>query len=226
MSPAPTHSVFLMPSASHATKGEAVLARAGIHSALIPVPRTLSSQCGVCLRVSLSERPRAEESLAAAEVQVSAIHDLKMRPSRKETGVSTQPSSDRPHAHPGSAWSNPGSNPELNPGPTVVAISSDGMGRGDDDLGRVLIRSHLHALTEISPKPDVMIFFNTGVMLAVEGSPALEDLRALEGQGARILLCGTCVGHFNLKEKVAVGEISNMYTISETLLRAGKVINL
>jgi selenium metabolism protein YedF len=100
------------------------------------------------------------------------------------------------------------------------------MGRGDDELGRVLLRSYLHTLTEITPRPDVLIFFNSGVMLAVEGSPALDDLRALAAQGVKLLLCGTCVGHFGLKDKVAVGEISNMYAISETLLRAHKVISL
>lgn len=112
------------------------------------------------------------------------------------------------------------------PGPIVFAISGDVMGRGDEELGRVLLRNHLHALSEVTPQPDVLIFFNSGVFLAVEDSPAVDDLRALAAQGAKILLCGTCLGHFDLKEKVAVGEISNMYTITETMLRAGKVINI
>lgn len=112
------------------------------------------------------------------------------------------------------------------PGPIVLAISSDCMGRGDDELGRVLLRSHLHVLGEVTPQPDVIIFFNAGVRLATEGSPALEDLRALAAQGAQILLCGTCLSHFELREKVAVGEISNMYAITETMLRANRVINL
>lgn len=111
-------------------------------------------------------------------------------------------------------------------GPVVFAISGDVMGRGDDELGRVLLRNHLHALSEVTPQPDVIIFFNSGVLLAVEDSPALDDLRTLGAQGAKILLCGTCLGHFGLKEKVAVGEISNMYTITETMLRAGRVINI
>jgi len=108
----------------------------------------------------------------------------------------------------------------------VEAISSDRMGRGDEQLGEVLMRSHLHTLTEVTPTPDVLILFNSGVKLAVEGSPVLDDLRALGEKGATILLCGTCLGHFALKEKVAVGEISNMYAISETLLKADTVVNL
>jgi selenium metabolism protein YedF len=111
-------------------------------------------------------------------------------------------------------------------GRIVLAVSSDTMGRGDDDLGRVLLRNHLHVLREVDPRPDVIVFLNSGVRLATEGSPALDDLRALAGQGVRMLLCGTCLGHFDLKECVAVGEVSNMYAISETMFRAAKVISL
>ncbi|MBN1628862.1 MAG: DUF3343 domain-containing protein [Thermoleophilia bacterium] len=71
-----THTIFLVPSASHATKGETALLRAGVACALIPVPRTLSSQCGVCLRVDLGARAGAAQVLAAAGVRVDAIHDL------------------------------------------------------------------------------------------------------------------------------------------------------
>jgi selenium metabolism protein YedF len=108
----------------------------------------------------------------------------------------------------------------------VVAVSSDRMGRGDDQLGEVLLRSFLHTLGEASPAPDTLIFYNSGVKLVVEASPALEDLHRLEAWGVKILLCGTCLGHFDLKDKVAAGEISNMYAITETMLGAAKVINL
>lgn len=113
----------------------------------------------------------------------------------------------------------------LLPSPAVVVIASDTMGRGDDELGHLLVRSYLHTLTEVSPRPDTLIFYSSGVRLAVEGSPALDDLRALADRGVRVLLCGTCLNHFGLKEKVAVGEISNMYAISETMLTAGKVVS-
>ncbi len=111
-------------------------------------------------------------------------------------------------------------------GPLVVAISQDRMGSGDPELGAVLIRSFLHTLNEIHPLPKIMIFFNTGVRLVVEGSPVLEDLQTLQRQGVQMLACGTCLGYFGLKEKLAVGEVSNMYTIAETLLGAGKVVTL
>ena len=112
------------------------------------------------------------------------------------------------------------------PGKTVLAISGDGMGRGDDDLGRMLMRTHLHVLSEAAQRPDTLVLFNGGVKLAARSSPVLNDLESLADQGARILLCGTCVGYFDLKDQVAVGEISNMHDITEAMLAAGKVINL
>ena len=111
-------------------------------------------------------------------------------------------------------------------GPLVLTIPSDTMGRGDDELGQILIRGFFHALGQTVPQPETIIFFNSGVKLVVEGSPVLEDLHALCGQGIEILACGTCLGHYSLKDKIAVGEVSNMYTIAETLLRAGKVVSL
>lgn len=111
-------------------------------------------------------------------------------------------------------------------GPTVVFIPSDGMGRGDDELGGILIRSFLHTLNEVEPLPDTIVFVNAGVKLTVEDSLVLEDLQFLEQRGVEILACGTCLGHFGLKAKMAIGEISNMYSIAETLLGAGKVVAL
>jgi selenium metabolism protein YedF len=111
-------------------------------------------------------------------------------------------------------------------GSLVLTISSETMGRGDDELGQILIRGFFHALGQTSPRPDTIIFFNSGVKLVVEGSPVLEDLQALCEQGIELLACGTCLGHFLLKDKVVAGEVSNMYTIAETLMRAGKVVNL
>ena len=111
-------------------------------------------------------------------------------------------------------------------GPLVLLIADNVIGGGDPELGDILIRGFLHTLGEVAPLPDTLIFLNNGVKLVVEGSKVLEDLQNLKAQGIEILACGTCLGHYGLKEKVAVGEISNMYTIAETLLRAGKVIRI
>jgi selenium metabolism protein YedF len=111
-------------------------------------------------------------------------------------------------------------------GPTVVVFPSDRMGRGDDELGTVLIKGFFHALGEVSPKPDILIFFNAGVKLTVQGSEVLDDLHSLEEQGANILVCGTCLDFYGLKEEIRAGMVSNMYDIAETMLSAGKVIRI
>ncbi len=112
-------------------------------------------------------------------------------------------------------------------GPLVLVIPSEFMGRGEHpELGQILIRGFFHTLGEVEPLPDTIIFFNSGVKLVVEGSPVVEDLQALRDRGVEILVCGTCLGHYELNERVAVGEVSNMYTIAETMLRAGKVVGL
>lgn len=108
----------------------------------------------------------------------------------------------------------------------VLLIPGETMGRGDDALGQILIRSFCHVLTEVTPRPDTVIFLNSGVKLVIGASPVLADLQAMAAQGVELLACGTCLGHYEIKDQVAVGEVSNMYTIAETLLRAAKVVTL
>jgi selenium metabolism protein YedF len=115
---------------------------------------------------------------------------------------------------------------ENNDNALVLMVDGATLGRGDDQLGGVLMRSFLHTLGEAEVIPGCIIFMNTGVKLVVGDSPVLEDLKTLRDQGVNILACGTCLGHFGLKEDIAVGEISNMYDITATMLRAGRVINL
>ena len=109
----------------------------------------------------------------------------------------------------------------------VLFVSSEHMGRGEhEELGHVLIRGFFHTLGEIEPIPGTVIFLNSGVKLVVEGSPVLEDLMALAGRGVEILACGTCLSYYELETKIVVGEISNMYTIAETLLNAERTVQL
>ena len=111
-------------------------------------------------------------------------------------------------------------------GPLVLVISADQMGRGEPALGQVLMRSFFHTLTQIGPRPDTLILFNTGVRLACQGSPVLDDLGALEAAGTAVLVCGTCLNYLELESQRAAGQVSNMYDIAETMLRAGKVVNI
>ena len=112
-------------------------------------------------------------------------------------------------------------------GPLVLVVPSETMGRGEhEELGRILTRAFFHTLGEVEPLPDSVIFLNSGVKLVVEGSPVVEDLQALAEDGVEILACGTCLGHYGLKGKVVVGAVSNMYTIAETMLGAGRQVTL
>jgi selenium metabolism protein YedF len=108
---------------------------------------------------------------------------------------------------------------------TVVYIGSDTMGRGDDDLGRKLMKVYLDTLSHFAREISHLIFVNSGVKLAVEGSPALDHLRDLADMGVEILSCGACLDHFGLKEKLAAGVVSNMYAILEVKLRAGRILS-
>lgn len=108
----------------------------------------------------------------------------------------------------------------------VILITKDKLGTGSDELGGLLMGSYLYALTESSQYPTSVIFLNGGVKLTVEDSGALEHIRSLESSGVEILSCGACLDYFRLKDKLAVGSISNMYTIVEKLNSAGNTITL
>jgi len=106
---------------------------------------------------------------------------------------------------------------------SIVVIASDMMGHGNDDLGRTLMQSFVYALTQLDALPQKIVLYNRGVLLAVENSSVLEDLRTLEAAGVKILSCGLCISHFDCGNKLVVGEITNMYTIVE-MMRDGNVI--
>ena len=109
-------------------------------------------------------------------------------------------------------------------GPLVVVLSDNHMGRGDDVLGDILIRSFVHTLLQLKPLPDTIICYNAGVKLAVRGSAALDDLQQIERAGVDILVCGTCANYFVLGDQIAAGRISNMYDIAETMAGAGRLV--
>jgi selenium metabolism protein YedF len=108
----------------------------------------------------------------------------------------------------------------------VIAVQSDQMGRGDEILGKLLIKSFMYTVKETTPHPEAILFFNSGVRLTVKDSPVLDDLKALEELGTMIISCGTCLDFYNLKNELAVGEISNMYTIYEKMSGANKTITI
>ncbi len=107
-----------------------------------------------------------------------------------------------------------------------VFVSANTMGRGDDKLGKILIRAFFPTLFEIKPQPDKIIFMNSGVELTVEGSEVIDSLRMIEEEGMEILVCGTCLDFFNLKDKIKVGHISNMFEIVDSLINSDKILTL
>ena len=107
---------------------------------------------------------------------------------------------------------------------TIVVVSSDRMGEGNDELGKVLMKSFIFAVTQLDQLPKTMLFYNGGATLTTEGSDSLEDLKSLEAQGVEILTCGTCLDYYGLKEKLVVGGVTNMYSIVEAMTGAGRII--
>ncbi len=106
----------------------------------------------------------------------------------------------------------------------VVEIGSNQMGNGAEKLGKSLLKAFIFALTKQDYLPETILFFNSGAYLTCEGSDSLEDLKELEAQGVEILTCGTCLDFYELKEKLSVGGVTNMYVIVEKMEKASLVI--
>ncbi len=104
--------------------------------------------------------------------------------------------------------------------PLVVLIESDRIGTGNDELGALLMRGFLYALTERDERPEAIIMMNHGVLLAIEGSEALENLGRLADLGVELLACGTCLEFLGVKNRLAIGRVSNMYEIADRLCEA------
>jgi len=106
----------------------------------------------------------------------------------------------------------------------IVYINSHLMGIGEEVLGAILMRSFLKTLLDLETKPSRLILINSGVRLATEGSEVLETLGELSGKGIEILSCGTCLDFYELKEKLKVGKVSNMYDIAQSLMEADRLV--
>ena len=107
---------------------------------------------------------------------------------------------------------------------TVVAIASNQMGVGEEALGKTLLKGFLYALTQQDVLPDTILFYNGGASISCEGSDSLEDLKWLEQQGVEIITCGTCLNFYGIAEKLAVGKVTNMYEIVQTMMSADALI--
>jgi selenium metabolism protein YedF len=108
----------------------------------------------------------------------------------------------------------------------VVLITSDSMGRGAEELGRLLIKGFIFSLTQLNPLPEAVIFLNGGARLTTEGANTVPDLKTLEEKGCGIYTCGTCANYYKLTESLAVGSIVDMMNIVQRLGKASIVITI
>ena len=106
----------------------------------------------------------------------------------------------------------------------IVVLRSGKMGEGNDELGAVLMKGFIYALTELDNLPETILLYNGGAPLSCEGSDSLEDLKTLEAQGVEIMTCGTCLNYYGLSDKLAVGTVTNMYAIAEKMSEADTII--
>ena len=108
----------------------------------------------------------------------------------------------------------------------MVLCTTDRMGFGDDELGLKLMLSFLRTLKEMGSDLWRLVFVNNGVKLTIDGSEVLDDLKGYDNNGIKILVCGTCLTHFNLLERKQVGETTNMLDIVTAMQLADKVISI
>jgi selenium metabolism protein YedF len=108
----------------------------------------------------------------------------------------------------------------------VVLITSDTMGRGANDLGRLLIKGFIFSLSQLTVPPEAVIFLNAGARLTTEGANTVPDLKALEEKGAAVCTCGTCANYYKLTDSLAVGRIVDMGAITNRLAQASLVITI
>ncbi len=100
----------------------------------------------------------------------------------------------------------------------IFLVQSEGLGRGDEQLGSMLMANFLRLLGESQDKPGSLIFWNAGVRLLCQGSPVLNRLKQLEEQGVELLACSTCLEHFDLMDKLAVGKPTTMAKSIQSML--------
>ncbi|MEJ2169503.1 MAG: sulfurtransferase-like selenium metabolism protein YedF [Desulfobacterales bacterium] len=108
----------------------------------------------------------------------------------------------------------------------MVMCATDRIGFGDDELGLKLMVNFLRTLKEMGRELWRLVFVNNGVKLTIDGAEVLEDLKEYEKEGLKILVCGTCLNHFNLLDRKQVGETTNMLDIVTAMQLADKVINI
>jgi selenium metabolism protein YedF len=109
------------------------------------------------------------------------------------------------------------------PPTTVVVFASDRMGEGDPELGAILMRAFCQTVVQLAV-PQKLLLYNRGVFLTLDDSPVLSELQGLEEMGVELLVCGTCLDFYKVRDRLSAGKVSNMFSILEAQMQAGRII--
>jgi hypothetical protein len=109
---------------------------------------------------------------------------------------------------------------------TVILITNQGMGKSNPDLQLKLTGTYFKLIEENNYLPNAICFYTEGVKLVVSGSPVLDQLKALEQKGLRLIICSTCLNYFGLMDQVQIGIPGGMADIIDAQAKASKVITL
>ena len=112
------------------------------------------------------------------------------------------------------------------PQSTVLLVTGEGLGRGERELQLTLARKYFSLLGENDILPNAICFYTEGVRLVVDGSPVLDQLKALEAKGVRLIVCSTCLDYYGLRDRVQVGIVGGMPDIIEVQFSADKVVTI
>lgn len=112
------------------------------------------------------------------------------------------------------------------PGSWAIFMGRDIIGSGDYELGRSLARMYFYTISQGKDIPQSILFMNNGVKLPTLDDQVVTHLKVLAERGVEILVCGTCLDYYRLKDQLKIGELSNMYDITERMAAATKVITL
>lgn len=108
----------------------------------------------------------------------------------------------------------------------TILVASNLLGEGDDKLGETLMKVYINTLAESDSLPENLLFINGGVKLTCEGSDVIESIKVMKDKGVNIFSCGACLDFYNLKEKLLVGQIGNMYQIIDLMNNSTNTIKL
>ncbi|HEY5526900.1 MAG TPA: sulfurtransferase-like selenium metabolism protein YedF [Candidatus Anoxymicrobiaceae bacterium] len=109
---------------------------------------------------------------------------------------------------------------------TVLFISTDEVGKGERELGQTLMKMFLYTATESEIPPSTLIFINSGVRLVTENEETAAHVKKLEEAGAEVMVCGTCLDYYGLKEVLKAGRVSNMYDIQSAMIGADLLVSI